>query len=115
MTDGRMPALAVEQQGARAHQCDGDAVHPEGQRHDQHADQHGRGKQSGIEIDLKLTQEEFADMLGVTRQSLNRELKTLEKQGLISIAYSCITLHDVPQLHSMAALTEAAQSDNTQK
>jgi CRP-like cAMP-binding protein len=79
------------------------------------ADQHGRGKQSGIEIDLKLTQEEFADMLGVTRQSLNRELKTLEKQGLISIAYSCITLHDMAQLHGMTALTETAQSDNTRK
>lgn len=79
------------------------------------ADQHGRGNQSGIQIDLKLTQEEFADMLGVTRQSLNRELKNLEKLGLIRIAYSCITLHDVPQLHGLAALTEAAQSDNSRK
>jgi CRP-like cAMP-binding protein len=78
-------------------------------------DQHGRGSQSGIEIALKLSQDEFADMLGVTRQSLNRELKTLEKQGLISIAYSRITLHDVPQLHGMAALTETAQSDTTRK
>jgi CRP-like cAMP-binding protein len=65
-------------------------------------DQHGRGSQSGIEIDLKLSQDEFADMLGVTRQSLNRELKNLEKQGLISIAYSRITLVDMPALQCLA-------------
>ncbi len=66
------------------------------------ADQHGRGKQSGIEIDLKLTQEEFADMLGVTRQSLNRELKALEKLAVLSISYSRITLRDLPALQEMA-------------
>lgn len=66
------------------------------------ADQHGRGKQSGIEIDLKLTQEEFADMLGVTRQSLNRELKALEKLAVLSISYSRITLRDLPALQELA-------------
>ena len=70
-------------------------------------DQHGRDGHSGQEIALKLSQDEFADMLGVTRQSLNRELKALEKQGLITIAYSRITLHDVPQLRSMAAVAES--------
>ena len=64
-------------------------------------DQHGRGSQSGIEIALKLSQDEFADMLGVTRQSLNRELKALEKQGTIAIAYSRITLRDMPALRSI--------------
>lgn len=49
----------------------------------------------GIELSLKLTRDDFPDMPGVTRQILNRELKTLEKQGLLTIAYSPITLHDV--------------------
>ncbi len=65
-------------------------------------DQHGRDCQSGIEIALKLSQDEFADMLGVTRQSLNRELKALEKHGVISIAYSRITLCDLPGLQRAA-------------
>ena len=69
-------------------------------------DQHGRDVQTGFELMLKLTQDEFADMLGVTRQSLNRELKAMEKLGLIAIAYSRITLHDVEQLRGMAALAE---------
>lgn len=70
------------------------------------AAQHGRDAVKGIELNLMLSRDPFADMLGVTRQSLNRELKALEKQGLLTIAYSRITLHDVQQLRSMAVLTE---------
>ena len=73
--------------------------------------QHGRDGHSGLEIDLKLSQDEFADMLGITRQSLNRELKALEKQGLIGIAYSRITLHEVALLRDMAAIGEAGPVD----
>lgn len=65
-------------------------------------DQHGRSGQAGIELTLKLSQDEFADMLGVARQSLNRELKEMEKQQLIAIAYSRITLRDVAALRAMA-------------
>lgn len=65
-----------------------------------------RDMQSGFELTLELSRDEFADMLGVTRQSLNRELKALETLGLIAIAYSRINLHDVEQLRSMAALAE---------
>ena len=66
-------------------------------------DQHGRGSQSGVELALKLSQDEFADMLGVTRQSLNRELKALEKLGLLSLSYSRITLQNLPALQGMAS------------
>ena len=58
------------------------------------------------QVSRRLTRDDFPDMPGVTRQILNRELKTLEKQGLLTIAYSRITLHDVQQLRSMAVLTE---------
>lgn len=66
------------------------------------AGQHGRDCQQGIEIALKLSQDEFSAMLGVTRQSLNRELKELKNQGVISIAYSRITLCDLPGLERAA-------------
>jgi CRP/FNR family cyclic AMP-dependent transcriptional regulator len=69
-------------------------------------DQHGRDSQDGVELTLKLSQDDLSDMLGVTRQSLNRELKALEKQGIIAIAYSRITLRDVPLLQSMMAVSE---------
>lgn len=77
------------------------------------SNQHGRDGQSGIELTLKLSQDEFSDMLGVTRQSLNRELKALEKSAILSLAYSRITLCDVPALENL--LTSSAQEQsNTQ-
>lgn len=66
------------------------------------ADQHGRTIQAGIELALKLSQDDLADMLGVARQSLNRVLKELQKQQLIDIAYSSITLRDIMSLQALA-------------
>ncbi|MBV8667375.1 MAG: Crp/Fnr family transcriptional regulator [Burkholderiaceae bacterium] len=62
--------------------------------------QYGRPKEGGVEIDLKISQDELAAMLAVSRHSLNRELKALQEQGLISIAYSHITVRDVESLHA---------------
>lgn len=66
-------------------------------------DQHGRDSRSGIELALKLSQDDLSDMLGVTRQSLNRELKALEKSAILSLAYSRITLCDVAALQKLVA------------
>ncbi|MBF7729081.1 Crp/Fnr family transcriptional regulator [Pseudomonas sp. N040] len=67
-------------------------------------EQHGRDAVTGIELALKLSQDEFAAMLGVTRQSLNRELKALEKMAVLSISYSRITLQDLPALQALAGV-----------
>ncbi|MFV0279905.1 MAG: Crp/Fnr family transcriptional regulator [Rhodoblastus sp.] len=50
----------------------------------------------------RMTQESLASMLGVTRQSVSRVLKTYKTQGLIDVRYGCIIVSD-PQ--SLAALT----------
>lgn len=46
-------------------------------------------------IDLRFTQEHISALLGVSRQSLNRELSTLQSEGLIALAYSRIRVTDV--------------------
>ncbi len=61
----------------------------------------GLKRADGILVSLKLSQDEFATLLAVTRQALNRELKALEAEGAIDIAYSQITVLD-------SALLEAA-------
>ncbi len=66
------------------------------------AARHGRDGERGLELTLRLSQDELADMLGITRQSLNRELKTLERQSLISIARARITLQDLTGLRRLA-------------
>jgi len=56
--------------------------------------------EGGIRVSLKLSQDEFAALLAVTRQALNRELKALEAEGAIKIAYSRITVQDRDILES---------------
>ncbi len=66
------------------------------------ADRHGRQREGRIELDLRLSQDDLADMLGVSRQSLNRELKALEANGVVSLAYSRIAVADAAQLERIA-------------
>lgn len=62
----------------------------------------GVRREGDILVSLKLSQDEFAALLAVTRQALNRELKALEAEGAIRIAYSQITVLDRAQLEVCA-------------
>lgn len=64
---------------------------------------HGVEGPEGCIIMLKLSQEEFAEMLGRSRQSVNRELRCLESEGLIKTHYSQFVIPDLRRLESMAA------------
>jgi CRP/FNR family transcriptional regulator, cyclic AMP receptor protein len=67
------------------------------------ATDYGSRDRSGREpLAIELPQSSLADMLGLTRQSLNIELKRLEKFGLIQIAYSKIDLLDLAALRALA-------------
>lgn len=77
------------------------------------AEQHGREGEQGLELNLKLSQEALADMLGISRQTLNRELIALEKAALISLAYTRLTLLDSAALRQLT-LTIAAEPPATQ-
>ncbi|HRH87689.1 MAG TPA: Crp/Fnr family transcriptional regulator [Rubrivivax sp.] len=65
-------------------------------------EQYGRSVDGGVQLALKLSQDELAAMLGVSRQSLNRELMALHADGFVSSAYARITLHDVAALSALA-------------
>ncbi|MBC8199574.1 MAG: Crp/Fnr family transcriptional regulator [Desulfobacterales bacterium] len=64
------------------------------------AESHGRKKGSEVLIDLSLTQKELGDMVGATRESINKELKSLREQGLIIIEESRIQILDISRLKS---------------
>jgi CRP-like cAMP-binding protein len=53
---------------------------------------------------LALSQADLADMLGVTRQSLNRELQQLERQGWVRLGRGCIELQHLAPLRQAAGL-----------
>ena len=69
--------------------------------------QYGLKRGNAVEIGLKLSQEELADMIGRTRQSVNKELKALEREGVIRMTYSTFLIVNE------AALTDIALSDST--
>jgi CRP/FNR family transcriptional regulator len=46
--------------------------------------QHGSLKETGYEINLNLTHEELATMIGSTRSTVTKLLKTLESEGKIT-------------------------------
>ncbi|MBI1395755.1 MAG: cyclic nucleotide-binding domain-containing protein [Betaproteobacteria bacterium] len=49
---------------------------------------------------LEISQAELALLVGVSRQRANRSLSSLERAGLLTVAYGCITVHDLPGLRS---------------
>lgn len=54
---------------------------------------HGKEKPDGsVEIDLRLTQQDIANMLGTTRESVNRQLVAFQDRGLITIDRQRITI-----------------------
>lgn len=62
---------------------------------------YGLPRDRGVAISLKLSQDEFADMLGRTRQSVNRELKQLERDGIIEMTYSHFIILDEQTLSAI--------------
>lgn len=64
--------------------------------------QYGLRRGEWLEISLKLSQEEFADMVGRTRQSVNKQLKAFEQEGVIRMAYSQFHVLDEKLLAEIA-------------
>lgn len=55
-------------------------------------EQHGLKTDSGLEIELRLTQQDLANFLGASRVAINRLLRQLQDSGLISIDRKHITI-----------------------
>lgn len=52
-------------------------------------------------FELKLTQEEIGDAIGLTSVHVNRMIRQMEQEGLISRANGRITLHDIARLETI--------------
>jgi len=56
------------------------------------AERHGTATRAGIRIRGRLTQQDLASLISTSRESTNRALRALERQGLIEMQYGRITL-----------------------
>lgn len=59
---------------------------------------HGRNVENGICIDVRLTQQELASMVGASRESVNKVMGYFTDKGYISTDKHRITLHRVNEL-----------------
>ncbi len=62
----------------------------------------GVTEKNTVRIGLKLTQQDMADLVGTTRESINKELKVLRDKGLVSTERGHIQLLDLERLKRRA-------------
>ncbi|HYG87996.1 MAG TPA: Crp/Fnr family transcriptional regulator [Azospirillum sp.] len=72
------------------------------------AEAYGQPTPGGLRITQPVSQENLASMLGVTREMVNKSLKTLKKSNAITYAKGFIVLTDVDRVRDMAGETERA-------
>ncbi len=56
------------------------------------ANTHGIKTQEGLEINLKLTQQDIADLVGATRVAVNKQLRLYQKMGVINLSRNRIII-----------------------
>jgi len=63
---------------------------------------YGRPHAEGLRLDLKLSQEEWGDLVGTTRESVNKQLRAWTDEGLITIDHGYIVIHNKRELEKLA-------------
>ena len=58
----------------------------------------GVKEKSAIKINIRLTQQDIAELIGTTRESINKELKVLRDRGMISTEGGIIKIIDLERL-----------------
>lgn len=68
---------------------------------------YGQGGQTGLRRRLRLPQDYLAQMLGVSRQTVNKALRELERDGVLSLHYAEIELLNIEGLLALAGTLDA--------
>jgi CRP-like cAMP-binding protein len=65
-----------------------------------------QGAQGEITLDLKVSQQEFANLVGVTRESVNKQFREWEKRNVVILDKGCLTLTNPQFFETMAAMSD---------
>ncbi len=65
-------------------------------------DIYGDADESVVQIGLKVSQQEMASLVGITRERVNKHLKKWERAGIVSIKQGRLTIMDAPLLQKLA-------------
>ena len=66
------------------------------------AGNHGTESNSGVRIELKLSQQELGDLIGATRESVNKSLRDWTRNGLIKHEREYLYILDPEALRTIA-------------
>lgn len=66
------------------------------------AETHGKPAEGGTRIGLRLSQRELANMVGSSRESINKQLREWQREGMIDMREGAITLMNAPALTAVA-------------
>jgi CRP-like cAMP-binding protein len=66
------------------------------------AEQFGAPTPEGMRVDLRLSQQELGNMTGVTREAVNKVLRTWEEQGMVTTERAALTIHATDRLALIA-------------
>ena len=69
------------------------------------AEDYGNETDNGIEIDLKLSQGEIGKLTGATRESINKQMRAWEADGLIDCTKGFITIKEMDKLEDISELS----------
>ncbi|MGM0878145.1 MAG: Crp/Fnr family transcriptional regulator [Bacillota bacterium] len=61
--------------------------------------EHGEAQDAGIYINLPITNQDFANMVGTSRESINRILNQLKKEKVLKVDRHGILIYDIDKLH----------------
>jgi CRP-like cAMP-binding protein len=63
---------------------------------------YGTPHEHGVRLDLKLSQEEWGDLVGTSRESVNKQLRAWTEDGLVTVEHGYIIIHDRNALERLA-------------
>jgi len=64
---------------------------------------HGVESGPAVRIDLRLSQQELGDLIGATRESVNKQLREWTRSGIVKQERDCIDIFDLDALRAVAA------------
>jgi CRP-like cAMP-binding protein len=62
----------------------------------------GKKGPGGVLLDVKLSQQQMANLVGLSRESVNKQLREWQREGLITLEKGLVTLHDQRSLEALA-------------
>jgi CRP/FNR family cyclic AMP-dependent transcriptional regulator len=70
------------------------------------AERFGNPVDDGVQIDVRLSQQELAAFVGMTRESVNKQLATWRREGVVGFSAGTVTIYDMAELRFLSGIDD---------